>query len=158
MITQQKTLKIIAADDSNILEIAKLFNDYRVFYKKQSDLNGAEKFIHERFIKKESFIFAASWNNEVVGFTQVYPTFSSVGMKKIYVLNDLFIDEKFRSLGIGRSLIQHVKQFAQQNNINTIVLETASDNYTAKSLYESLDFCKETGMDVYSLNCGINHD
>jgi ribosomal protein S18 acetylase RimI-like enzyme len=151
---QEKIIEIAAANDNNIIDIAHLFNDYRIFYNKQSDIEGAKKFIFERFQNKESFIFSAFLNKEIVGFTQVYPTFSSVGMKQIYVLNDLYTHENFRSLGVGRSLIQHVKEFAQKNNVSTIILETASNNFTAKSLYESFGFSKENGMDVYSLNFG----
>lgn len=158
MSNQLTPIKVISASNSNIIDIAELFNKYRVFYKKKSDLNSAIEFIQHRFTRKESFLFAAYLNDKVVGFTQVYPTFSSVGMKEIYVLNDLFIDTNFRRLGVGKALIQHVKKFAQTNKVDTVILETSSNNSTAKALYESFGFSKEVNVDHYSLNCSIHNE
>ncbi|ESK36257.1 hypothetical protein P256_02564 [Acinetobacter nectaris CIP 110549] len=158
MNTQLTTIKVIPANNSNIINIAKLFDKYRVFYKKKSDLDGAIEFIKGRFTKKEAFIFAAYLNDMIVGFAQVYPSFSSINMEKIYVLNDLFIDENFRRFGAGKALIQHVKIFAQNNKVNTIVLETSSNNSTAKALYESFGFSKEIDTDHYSLVCGSTYE
>lgn len=152
MNTNQNTIEINSATKESIPAITMLFNDYRMFYKKENDIDSAKKFILDRFNNKDSFIFSASYNNKIVGFTQVYPTFSSLQMKKIYVLNDLYISKEYRSLGIGRRLIEHVKEIAKKNDINTIVLETASDNIKAKALYESLGFDKEIGMDAYVLS------
>lgn len=149
----QNTIEIRSATEESIHEIAILFNEYRVFYKKDSDLQSAKQFLLERFKNNESFIFSASYENKIVGFTQIYPTFSSLQMKKIYILNDLYVNEEYRSLGIGSSLITHVKDVAQKNNINTIILETASDNIKAKALYESLGFNRDIGMDTYCLSC-----
>lgn len=153
MSIQENVIKFGFATEENIFNVVNLFNDYRIFYKKKSDIEKAEKFILERIKNKESLIFTACCNDEMVGFAQVYPTFSSIQMEKIYVLNDLYVNEKYRSLGIGRSILQHVKEEAKKNNINNIVLETASNNFKAKSLYESFGFIRDVGMDTYVLTC-----
>lgn len=76
--------------------IAPLFNQYREFYKQASDLEGAEAFLKARLEKEESVIFIAEENGEFIGFTQLYPAFSSVAMKRIYILNDLFVASSVR--------------------------------------------------------------
>ena len=59
--------------------VAYLFNDYRVFYKQKSDITVALEFISERLDKNESVIFFAhDAKGVLLGFTQLYPNFSSV--------------------------------------------------------------------------------
>src|SRR5688500_12294285 len=54
--------------------LAKLFDAYRVFYKRPSEPKAAVRFLRERFRKKDSILFVAQLGHELVGFTQVYPT------------------------------------------------------------------------------------
>ena len=62
--------------------VAYLFNDYRVFYKQKSDITVALEFISERLDKNESVIFFAhDAKGDLLGFTQLYPNFSSVSAK-----------------------------------------------------------------------------
>ncbi|MFT4022020.1 MAG: GNAT family N-acetyltransferase, partial [Acinetobacter sp.] len=129
--------------------VAHLFNQYRIFYGQADDLERAYQFLTERFKNKQSYIFTATIAKKVIGFAQVYPTFSSVGAKAIFVLNDLFIEKEYRGLGIGKELIHAVIEHAQQESIDTIVLETAIDNHVAQRLYEKTGFYKETGMNTY---------
>lgn len=86
------------AKTSDAAAIAPLFNQYREFYKQASDLKGAEAFLKARLENDESIILIAEENGEFIGFTQLYPTFSSVAMKRIYILNDLFVTPHARTM------------------------------------------------------------
>src|SRR5690606_33029540 len=103
------TTKIRRINSSESSLVTGLFDKYRVFYKQPSDIELAKNFIQARLDKNESVIFVATIenNNEVipVGFTQLYPKFSSVRAIKIWVLNDLYVDPEYRKQGIGESLI-----------------------------------------------------
>ena len=68
------------------------FDAYRQFYGRASDLSGAHAFLRERFDHGESVVFLAfDAGGQGVGFTQLYPSFSSTAMARIFVLNDLFV-------------------------------------------------------------------
>ena len=80
----------------DIPEVASIFDRYRVFYHKSSDFQGAVSFLSNRYDNKESVVFVAiTPENKIVGFTQLYPLFSSLRMKKMWLLNDLFVEELF---------------------------------------------------------------
>ncbi|MCR8559465.1 GNAT family N-acetyltransferase [Mucilaginibacter sp. BJC16-A38] len=134
-------IKRISASEYNL--VIALFNSYRVFYKQEPDLALAESYIKARLQNNESVIFVAMVNEEPAGFTQLYPRLSSVRAAKNWLLNDLYVDEKHRKLGIGEALIKAAMDFARNDGATFVVLETAVDNYTAQSLYEAIGFVKQ---------------
>ena len=123
--------------------VVKLFDQYRVCYKKASDLELAERFIRERLDNNESVIYVAMNGEKPIGFTQLYPRYSSGRAEKNWILNDLFVDELHRKKGIASALIRAAMDFAKANNARFVQLETQTDNYTAQSLYESLGFIQQ---------------
>ena len=123
--------------------VTELFNKYRIFYKQDTDIKLAKKYIQSRLDNDDSIIFVAFIQNIPVGFTQLYPVYSSVHACKNWLLNDLYVDEDHRKKGIGQELIKTVMEFAKQNGATTVELSTAIDNYTAQSLYENIGFIKQ---------------
>lgn len=138
-------MKIIKATISNLKDIVPLFDAYRVFYEQEGDLNTAEEFLRERLENNESIIYIAYIDNKAVGFTQLYPLFSSVSMERSLVLNDLYVSKEVRAKGIGEALINEVKNLCREQNLKGLALETAQDN-PAQNLYERLGFVKESGF------------
>ena len=72
----------------DIEQLIPLFDGYRVFYRKTTDLEGARAFLSERLTKKDSTIYIAfakpvlsgvevADSDKAIGFTQLYPIFSS---------------------------------------------------------------------------------
>lgn len=135
-------ITITKASLSDIDIIAPLFDAYRVFYKQESDILTAKKFISDRLHKNESTIFLARSGDEVVGFTQIYPVFSSVTVQRMHILNDLFVNSDFRGKGIATLLLNEAKHFAVENGSKGLGLETAHDN-PAQALYERLGWEKD---------------
>jgi len=84
-----------------------------------------------------------------LGFTQLYPSFSSVSMQRVYILNDLFVSQSARGKGIGEALLQRAKEFAIETSSKGLTLETAIDN-PAQHLYERLDWKKDTEVFHYT--------
>ena len=127
--------------------VVDLFDQYRVFYNQTSDKALADHYINQRLENNESVIFVAletiNGNDISVGFTQLYPTYSSVRATKNWILNDLYVDASHRRKGIGEQLIQAAMQFAKADNARFVQLETATDNYNAQRLYESIGFVKQ---------------
>ncbi|ENI1142886.1 GNAT family N-acetyltransferase, partial [Vibrio cholerae] len=99
----------------------------------------------------DSVIFLAlSEGNEPLGFAQLYPSFSSVAMKRMWYLNDLYVSENARKKGVGRALLQKVAAFAKDTDAITVKLATAVSNEKAKSLYESEGYVKVTAFEHYT--------
>ncbi len=141
-------MRIITATLDNLEEVTTLFNAYRVFYEQKSDMEGARNFLKERIEQSESIIFLAYLDEKAVGFTQLYPMFSSVSMQRMLVLNDLFVDSSVRGKGVGAAILNHAKAFAKANNLKGLALETAEDN-PAQKLYERLGWKRDTGYYHY---------
>jgi ribosomal protein S18 acetylase RimI-like enzyme len=139
------------ATPENAAEIAVLFNAYRVYYEQAPDLPGAEAFIAERLQHRESRIYMALENGRLIGFTQLYPLFTSVGMKRAWVLNDLYVLEEYRKLGAGKALVNAAAEMAKTAGAKWIMLQTHSDNVNAQGLYEKLGFEKDTAYYYYYL-------
>ncbi len=135
-------IEIIAATEKHIPQLAVLFDRYRIFYSQKPDLIGATQFLKERIENRESVIFLAYDDDQVVGFTQLYTSFSSVSMQAVYILNDLFVSASHRKKGIGEALLNYAKQHCIQMKYKGLALETAFDN-PAQKLYERLGWKKD---------------
>ncbi|MCM3213860.1 GNAT family N-acetyltransferase [Niallia taxi] len=131
--------------------VANLFNLYRTFYQQESDLEGAKNYIKERINKEESVIFVAKDEQNYLGFTQLYPTFSSISMKRAWILNDLYVDEQARKQGVGELLLHKAKEYAIETGAKSLSLSTAPDNYTAQRLYEKNGYEKDYTFYHYEL-------
>jgi ribosomal protein S18 acetylase RimI-like enzyme len=144
-------MKARKASISDIENLSNLFDHYRVFYKMESDLKGAKKFLLERIEKKESEIFVAESDaHELAGFVQLYPIFSSTRMKRLWLLNDLFVSENYRGQGISILLIDEAKKLCKESNACGLVLETAKSNVVGNKLYPKTGFALDLEHNYYS--------
>jgi ribosomal protein S18 acetylase RimI-like enzyme len=130
-------------------QLAQLFDLYRVFYRKASDIEEAKKFLAERISNKESVIYVAEEENELLGFTQLYPQFSSTRMKRTWLLNDLFVLSKHRERGISKQLIETAKNLAVKTNAAGLLLETEKTNDVGNRLYPSTGFVMNVTSNFY---------
>ncbi|HTQ27132.1 MAG TPA: GNAT family N-acetyltransferase [Puia sp.] len=125
---------------SDLSQLSRLFDLYRVFYRKESDLDAAESFLRERMERKESIVFVAEEDEQLLGFTQLYPQFSSTRMKRTWLLNDLYVLEAQRGRGISRQLIAAAMELARDTGAAGLLLETEKKNMIGNNLYPSAGF------------------
>ena len=144
-----KDIKQATADKAEI--IGEVFNLYRVFYNQKSNIDVAIKYIRERLDQKESIIFYIEDGDKCLGFTQLYPTFDSVNVRKKIVLYDLFIREEYRKKGLAKSLMNAAKNYGTENNFGSIELSTNKENIPGQSLYESLGYIRDQEFYSYDL-------
>jgi ribosomal protein S18 acetylase RimI-like enzyme len=123
--------------------VAPLFDAYRVFYQEVSDLERARNFLLERIQNSESVIYLAFDGQKPLGFTQLYPSFSSASTQKIWILNDLYVISEARGLRVGEHLIERAMQLARDTNAKGVMLETAHTNLSGQKLYERMGFERE---------------
>lgn len=147
------TIKALRADATHLDAVAQLFDAYRGFYQQPSNLEQSRAFIAERMANNESAIFLAQdERGEAQGFVQLYPTFSSIDAHRTWLLSDLFTAQVARGRGVGRLLMNAARDFAVDTGAKGLMLETATDNFTAQGLYESLGYVRDTGYYTYLLD------
>lgn len=134
---------------SDLEALALLFDSYRQFYGRSSDLSAATEFLLARFNHGESAVFIAHEGNKPVGFTQLYPSFSSVSLARIFVLNDLFVDEHARRKGVASKLITATIDYASSLGAVRVSLSTATSNEAAQRLYQSAGWKRDEQFFVY---------
>jgi GNAT superfamily N-acetyltransferase len=134
--------------------VAPLFDAYRQFYGQRSDLAAARAFLDARLRREESVIFLAVdgvGGNEALGFTQLYPSFSSVSVRRLWILNDLFVRPGIRRGGVGRRLLERAREWAIETDAKGLMLATAVSNVAAKALYESCGWRRDDEFEHYVL-------
>ncbi len=144
-------MEIVRAEIQNIPDLIPLFDGYRIFYRQQSDYVSAKQFLTERITKNESIIFMLYENENAIGFTQLFPLFSSVSMQPMYLLNDLYIEKNYRGQGYGKLLIDEAKKLCRSKNFKGLALQTEQDN-PAQRLYEREGFIKDPDLHYFWRN------
>ncbi|SHM49962.1 GNAT family N-acetyltransferase [Chryseobacterium polytrichastri] len=124
----------------DLAQLAELFDQYRVFYRKESDISAAENFLKERIENKDSEIFVAENGGKLVGFVQLFPIFSSTRMKRYWLLNDLYVNDNYRGKGYSKELIEEAKQLAKSTEACGVLLETGKSNDIGNQLYPACGF------------------
>jgi GNAT superfamily N-acetyltransferase len=119
-----------------------LFDGYRRFYEHASDIEGARRFLGAR-------LAAAERDGALAGFTQLYPSFSSGTMNRVWILNDLFVAPAQRRAGAGAALLAAAERFARDGGAKGLVLATQKTNATAKALYERCGWKMDALFDHY---------
>ncbi len=124
--------------------IVPLFDAYRQFYGQTPDPERVRRFLAERLGQGESVIFAVVEDGRALGFTQLYPSFSSVSMRPIWILNDLFVAEDARRRGVGAWLLRAARDHASRSGAARLALSTAVTNTKAQALYERDGWRRDT--------------
>ncbi len=148
-------MEILQAYSRHLSLLVSIFDEYRQFYGQSPDAAGARLFLADRLERRDSVIYFASEGSgsqqKALGFTQLYPSFSSVWMKRVWILNDLFVHAEARRRGIGKALLQRARQLALETRAHGLVLATARGNETARQLYENVGYKLDEEFDYYVL-------
>jgi ribosomal protein S18 acetylase RimI-like enzyme len=144
-------INIRRAVTDDVDQVVHLFDAYRQFYGRECDTEAARVFLTERLSQEQSVLFlAAHENGSIVGFTQLYPSFSSVSLKRIFIFNDLYVQPEARRGAIGEKLIEAAIQYAKQNDARGLSLSTAISNKAAQRLYEKAGWQRDEQFYVYN--------
>ncbi|WP_417392558.1 GNAT family N-acetyltransferase [Gimesia sp.] len=146
-----KQITIRQAVLSDLDALVPLFDSYRQFYGRPGDAAAAREFLQDRLQHGESVLFLASEADTPLGFTQLYPSFSSVSLARIFILNDLFVAPAGRRQGIATQLIAAAADYARSVNAIRLSLSTEITNQTAQALYQSVGWQQDEQFLVYHL-------
>lgn len=150
-------MPVFAATVDHLEPLHQLFDRYRQFYGKPSDLALAERFVKERLVNGDTrFIMATveddSNGQQAAGFVHLFSSFSSVSASRILILNDLYVQPNVRQKGVGRALMRAARDFARSSGYSGIKLETQMTNAIGQALYESEGYKRLNGFYQYFLN------
>jgi GNAT superfamily N-acetyltransferase len=134
---------------ADLAVLAPLFDGYRRFYGRPADLPAAESFLRERFNHGESVIFLAHAGGAPAGFTQLYPSFSSVSLARVFILNDLFVVPGQRRTGVGSELLRAATEHARALGAVRVTLNTDIQNTSAQAVYEARGWKRDREYFVY---------
>lgn len=128
------------ANLNDLPQLSQLFDQYRVFYRKDSDVAAAENFLRERLQEADSHIFVSDQDGELQGFVQLYPIFSSTRMSRLWLLNDLFVAPAHRGKGLSLLLLDAGKNLCRDTRACGVILETEISNTIGNQLYPRAGF------------------
>ena len=133
--------------------LGRLLDEYRQFYKLPTDVNRAVEYIGARLAAGDSVVLvAADEAEQLLGFTQLYPTWCSLLAGPVYVLYDLYVAPRARRRGVARALLEAAADRARRDGKVRMTLSTAKTNVDAQALYESLGWERDNEFYVYNLN------
>ena len=142
IVTRQAALEDLEA-------VVPLFDAYRQFYNQPSDPQAAGVFLRDKFNHGESVVFLAWQGPTPVGFTQLFPSFSSVSMARVFLLNDLFVAPSHRRQGVGALLLDAAVQYGRSLGAVRLSLTTNIENLTAQATYEAQGWKRDEAFHVY---------
>ncbi len=145
------TVDIRRATAADLDLVAPLFDAYRQFYGCTPDLELAHRFLGERLDRGESVVLVAVADGKGVGFVQLYPTFTSIGARRAWILNDLYVSPDARRQGVGRALLAAARTVAEETGAAWLELATAKDNERAQALYRSCGYKLDEKYDRFQL-------
>jgi GNAT superfamily N-acetyltransferase len=144
-------LHVRQATLADLDDLVALFDGYRTFYGQKPDEDLARLFLLGRFRHLQSVIFIARFNEQAIGFVQLFPSFSSGKAARTFILNDLFVAAEARGRGAGKALLSAVADYGKAAGAVRLTLSTAHDNVAAQSLYEGAGWSRETTFVQYNL-------
>ncbi len=149
-------MRIVQATLEHLDLLTPLFIKYREFYGELPFPDSSRKFLETRLKRKESVIYMALADEEdrLLGYCQLYPSFSSLSLKRVWILNDIFVAEDARRMLVADRLLQTAKQMAKDTNAVRMRVATSVSNEVAQKTYESIGFREDTRFKNYTLELG----
>ncbi|MBD9427418.1 MULTISPECIES: GNAT family N-acetyltransferase [unclassified Pseudomonas] len=149
-------MRIVQATLEHLDLLTPLFIKYREFYGELPFPDSSRKFLETRLKRKESIIYLALADDEdkLLGYCQLFPSYSSLSLKRVWILNDIFVAEDARRMLVADRLLQTAKQMAKETNAVRMRVATSVSNEVAQKTYESIGFREDTRFKNYTLELG----
>lgn len=141
-------ISILNVDDVN--KILPIFDEYRVYFGQQSNVDAAYDFLYNNLSNNDAVIFIAEDDEGVIGFLQLYTMLSSMKMSEMLIINDLYLTDVARGKHIGEQLMHQAFKFGKESGYETIYLETEKSNIGGNRLYTKLGMQVDDEHNYYS--------
>lgn len=138
------------ASEIDVEQLTDLVEQYRGFYGQEPNPR-TQQFLRDRVTTNESIVFVAEEEGQLVGFAQCYPTYSTVALSEIWLLNDVFVLPDFRRRHIAEQLMTETEEAAKNAGAARIWLRTSLLNSPAQALYEGRGWVPDDVFKRYDL-------
>ena len=146
-------VRIRDATKRDLPALGKLLDEYRQFYKLPTDVDKATGYLEARLAAGDSVVLVAvDASGQLLGFTQLYPTWCSLLAGPVYVLYDIYVSPGARRHGVARALLEAAADRARRDRKLRMTLSTAKTNVNAQGLYESLGWERDNDFYVYNFS------
>ena len=115
--------------------VSNLLDEFRQLQGKESNLAACRDFLKERMNHGDSVVFLASIGTRPVGFAQLYPSYSTTALARVFILNDLYVSSAGRRAGTASALLSAIETYAWSFGACRVSLNVAQVNSTAQKLY-----------------------
>jgi len=132
-------IEIAPIRDDQFEELLPLIAAYQRFYEVEEIDEGRNRTFFRRFLapSEDGLLLGARRDGRLVGYACLYWHFSSLEAVESVLMNDLYVDEGARGVGVGRALIEAAAEVARKRGAPLVEWATAPDNHTAQRLYDS---------------------
>jgi len=147
-------MRIIQATLEHLDLLTPLFVKYREFYGELPFPDSSRTFLEKRLSREESVIYLAlpdDDDSKLLGFCQLYPSYSSLSLKRVWILNDIYVAEDARRQLVADHLMQKAKKMARETQAVRMRVSTSANNEVAQKVYESIGFREDTQFKNYTL-------
>ena len=110
-------MQIRLATSLDLQPLSHLFDEYRQSLGQEANYQGCETFLSSRLAENDSMLFVAFDRINMVGFIQLYPSFTSLLLKPIWNLDDAYVVPECRSKGIATMMIDKAKALANSTGV-----------------------------------------
>ncbi|AYG43302.1 GNAT family N-acetyltransferase [Pseudomonas sp. Leaf58] len=147
-------MRIIKATLEHLDLLTPMFVKYREFYGQLPYPDSSRNFLEKRLKRDESVIYLALPDDDdtkLLGFCQLYPSYSSLSLKRVWILNDIYVAEDSRRMLVADHLMREAKKMAKDTNAVRMRVSTSIDNAVAHKTYESMGFREDNEFKSYIL-------
>ena len=131
-------MNIREANPSDMSSVLRLIKELAKFEKEPEAVEvNVEDLVNSGFKKYPDFkVYVAEVENRIVGMALFYERYSTWKGKAIH-LEDLIVEGKYRTRGIGKALYTEVLKYAYKFNFKRVAWEVLDWNTPAINFYES---------------------
>lgn len=127
-----------------------LYTNYIKFCGRTTIEDDSIKTLWHWIMQKKIFCLVALIDNQFIGLTHTQELYSPLNGRLTGYLEDFFVIEDHRGLGIGQQLINNVKQLGKEKNWLFIRWKTKETNLLAQAFHNKI--AKKTSWITYQLN------
>jgi GNAT superfamily N-acetyltransferase len=134
---------------TDVEALVPLVEAHRKFREAAPDPVGTQTFLHERISRDETVIFVAFEGASMVGFTQIYRTYSTTLLAPVYLINELWVLPHLRKNGLGTELEAAAIEHARQAGAVRLTMATVTGDAIPQSVYAAAGWLRDHRLQTY---------